>query len=280
MENQNNTYLEAEGLDAKFSIEKEIGKEIDLEPIRGLTDPAEYPQYVQNEFDNDKISGAQPVDPKWGEITGTINTHSGWDQFWFGIGSIDQDWYKFQTKENRKYRIDFDTPSTTNGYVLTIYKAWKEGLKEADLKTVKTLRGDKSVTININETGTFYFKVTVSSKDYIVKNGYYKILYNDVKEETSFSLSDSNKAEYKMAVWENDFIPSNVNRWSNSNKQSFYSYYSDGTNTTVSGQNDYLFHVTGGERILDSVLYIWGNEELNIVLEILEIIDEKVKKRL
>ena len=281
LDNQNNTYLEAERLDAKFSVEKEIGKEIDrgidLEPVKGVTDPSPYPEYINGGTGDDKMEGAQKIDPKWGKITGNIVTYNGWEQFWLNVGSIDQDWYTLQTVEHREYSITFDTPSLTNSYVLRIYKVRGTGTSN-ELRLIKEYKGDTVTTLTVNEVGTYYLQVTCTNKKDIAKNRNYEIIYNDIKTNEPFVLNEQNKATYKMALWENDYIPRNVNRWNNNDKQCIYNYHSDGTNQTVSGDDDYIFHSPNGERILDSVLYIWGNEEIDATLKLLKKIDQEVKR--
>ena len=271
---QINNQIEAERLDDKDAVERLEGEK----PLKALTDPPEYPQYINLDRKDDHFGGGQVIDPKWGEITGTISLYSGWDQFWFGGGALDEDWYTIHTIEYRKYRIDFDTPSRTNCYALSIYKI--KGMATAEssgLQLITTIRGDSSVTVDLQETGTYYFRVTCDNENNVVENGNYTIFYNDIKVDTSFSLNSYNKTQYKMAIWQNDFIPRGVNRWSPGNCQEFYYYHSAGTNPTSRGDANMIYNLASDERVLDSVIYIWGTEEIDILLQVLRKIEAKVE---
>ena len=275
LEDKINVCPETEKLDEQFPDENRLG----ASPLRAITDPAEYPQYGDLDHEDDKFGSGQTIDPKWGEITGFINKNDGYEQFLTGCSYLDCDWYTFRTSEYRTYRIDFDTPSRTKSYVLKIYRYASADRNGIHLTLLKTMKGDCSDYFVANKVGTYYFQVSCANADDVVENGKYVIFYEDIKIDDPFELTQINKAKYKMAIWENDYIPECVDRWNGKKSQQYYKRRAAYNGEQITGTSEPIFQCANGTRFLDSVIYIWGKQELVALSKILNEIKVKVDEK-
>lgn len=225
-------------------------------------------EYLDEEKNNDPLH-AQVVNDYSGRIIGKISKSG---------KKIDQDWFKFKTKQCRKYSFDLTMPN--DSHYIEIYKS-ETGENSIDqLKSIRKIDQYNSYYVNLMP-GTYFLKITCSNLAAVSTLRTYDIYYRDSKVDDKLQLNEETKLKYRTAIWESDFIPTNVKRWDGSSCL-FHSFSvnASGNNATINhnGDGDPIFVWANGQnRYLDSVIYVWGKNEIKDLLTMLQKVDGKLR---
>lgn len=229
-------------------------------------------QYTDNGHGDDKPTGATKIDYNYGTITGKLNKNDGWTQFWNGVGERDEDYFRFTLPEKLKMVFSYSGPSNYNMRILNY----------ATLSFVCTSQSKIEIELN---PGTYYLHIYTNETESIVDQNYI-INYSSsrISNQTSFLLTDSTKEKYKMALWENEIFPKNASRYTKTEQTLKYRMKPRRGTTANSGYIDPLFYSnekkeTLTDRVyLDSILYVWGKDELTEIYNNLNELYDKVNK--
>lgn len=212
-------------------------------------------EYTDNGHKDDYPSGATKINYQSGTITGALNKNDGWTQFWNNVGERDEDYFRFTLPEKLKMNFSYSGPANYNMRILNYEK---EFICTSQFK----------IEIELNP-GTYYLHV-YTNETASITNQNYMITYSNLRtsNKTNFLLTDSTKSKYKMALWENEIFPKNALRYTKSEQTLKYIMKPRRGTTSVSGYVDPLFLSNEDKEIftnqvyLDSVLYVWGKNEL------------------
>ncbi len=212
-------------------------------------------QYTDNEHKDDKPSGATKINYQDGYITGKLNVNDGWTQFWNNVGERDEDYYRFTLPEKLKIYFLYYGPKNYNMRIL-----------DYSLNFVCT--SQSQITIELNP-GTYYLHVYTNDKENITDQEY-SIDYfcSRYSNTTNFLINDSTKSKYKMAIWENEVFPKNGVRYIKKEQTLKYRMTPRRGSIVNSGYVDPLYYIDEENQTLtdcvylDSILYLWGKEEI------------------
>ena len=274
-ENKNNQYLEEET--------KHL-----LEPGGDVGSDRHY--YEDIDSGDDEPDHAHIIENDNVTITGTVREYSWWEQYISNplggnkTGSIDQDWYRFSSERRSRYHFTFNAPN--NGYKLSVRKyrgrkGFNEGYGCKEGEEMMVLNGSSSSKYTYLGSGTYFIKVTVIDKSYIVKNEDYTITM-DVENfaETPIPLTGTNSytKNYKLALWQNDYSPDNADR----NGKSGQTLEEDWNAEMAQYYKDYLDPIfsSNSEKYIDTIVYVWDKNVLSDLYNILTKADELIDKAL
>lgn len=242
----------------------------DKDPI---TDPTTH-SFSDNGYDDDKPSGATRINSSYGTITGTLNTYDNATKLLHQLGDRDEDYFIFTTRNKLKYSFNLMLPT---GYNFRI-------LKYADNPKF-LITATSSNLINELDAGTYYLHVYTNDSSYITSNSY-TISYSSTRISNidSFQLSENNKKDYGLVLWENEIWPDNAKRYF-TQSTTVYSYYK--TRRTSANIKGYVEPVLlsgtdatnkKSEEFLSYELFLWDKDSISQLYEIVDAMIASVKK--
>lgn len=205
-------------------------------------------------------------------LNGKINNYGWWDKMWNGLGDDDCDWYTFTVNPMKtKYDVTITTPNNNYTTSLFKYRCFVDSdIKESQLQLLSNTRGSKNRTFNLNP-GTYFIRISCPHD--LIGSDYYLVKFRPSISNNYFPLYKKTFKNYKAAIWENYYLPDSIeDRW----ETNFHILKSQNISTAVvsdkQGYFDPVFYdpvedhiLPMNKMILDSVIYIWGQKELEIV---------------
>ena len=192
--------------------------------------------------------------------------------------SPDKDWFKFSTNERVKYKISFLAPN--NDYKLTIYKSRRLNQNNYDVVQRYSWRKKANASVFLT-AGTYYVCVSLENVDSYA-NSPYSLALSYTQTNKEFPIYYNNLKKFNAVVWENDYLPDNVgDRW----KRTRFELHTLTMNTYLPHQEGYvdeIFYDSGlntNKTILDSVIYVWGHDELEMLTKALQTLQKTLRQK-
>lgn len=213
-------------------------------------------------------------------LRGTLRTYEWYEcigNFFGGniTTQMDEDWFKLPLKRTHNYIFNFDLQYHIPGYHCEISK-YRGDYDPSEV--ICRVNDGLPIEIELNP-GTYYFRIYADEKDQILKDNKYQLKIDaSDPEEHDVQLYPENGKE-GVALWESDLKPDQVNRWGRPSQDLWsiqvtggpYNPYNDDYNR---GYWDPLYQLD--DVYLDSVVYLWGKNNLDTLHEILSITTDRV----
>lgn len=218
--------------------------------------------YYDNGRNDDDMEHAINANYQEATINGILSINSAWDQFWYGVGERDEDYFIFSTPYKLQYEFNFTNPST-------YYVRLLEYRGSDDFGFICNFQNRTVLEL---EPGTYYLHIYCNENAEIVSDSY-SLSYSSqrISNNDIFELSVQNMETYKYVLWENEKYPKNGDRNNDANEKLMKSVITSLTDDYETGFLDPIFSYK--TYYLDRIIYTWDYDianELSLILEGME----------
>ena len=239
----------------------------------------DYHEYSSYSVEDGLIDNAHEISKTF-KLTGKLKVYSFWDNPFNYYGSVDSNWYRFETTQTYRYTINFKAPN--NKYKFYLYKYRPKSQLDYSVYQCMSRSGSFGTTVNL-KPATYFLKITVTENQYISDQSY-TVNFSTVQTNNQFPIYHNNLKNFNAIIWENDYIPDNIeNRWSSLTHELKVQDLAAPVPTWRSGYFDPIFYekgqgLTTNKTILDSVIYVWGKQPLTFLFDALYTLQETLEK--